>query len=170
MKLTRFNTLICMLLGLTLFLGSCDKEDYNSALPQFGGFKITPEPASSGDSITIEAVQLKKGKLLYRAVYEWKVTCNGELVYQPSTKTVVYDNTPSNPIIKFKMPENLSGECRVEYAGTYHYSGKAPSIKTNANSNNTSQNPLKGSINVTQSGVLYGICKGNVSFDVKAKE
>lgn len=169
MKGIRFFTLLSLLLGLTVFLGSCDNDDYNSVLPRFGGFNITPETPSSGDSITVQVVQLKKGKLLYKAIYEWKVTCNGELVYQPSSKRVTYDDDPSNPVIKFKMPATLSGECRVEYAGTYYYSGSAPSMPATGNSNNTSETN-KGSINVVQSGTLYGVCKGSVSFNVEAKE
>ena len=45
-------------------LVSCDKEDYNSYVPTFKGFRITPSDPTIGDSITITAVQAKKGHLI----------------------------------------------------------------------------------------------------------
>ena len=159
---------ILFLFSLVGFI-SCDKEDYNSYVPTFKGFRITPSDPTIGDSITITAVQAKKGHLIYRATYTWEVKCQGTVMYN-GTKKVVYDNEPADPVIGFRLPDDAPvGNYSVKLSANYQFSGQG-SVINNGGTYDDPEEGISGQINLVNSGLTGGNCSGSDSFVVSSKQ
>ena len=159
---------ILFLFSLVGFI-SCDKEDYNSYVPTFKGFRITPSDPTIGDSITITAVQAKKGHLIYRATYTWEVKCQGTVMYN-GTKKVVYDNEPADPVIGFRLPDDAPvGNYSVKFSANYQFSGQG-SVINNGGTYDDPEEGISGQINLVNSGLTGGNCSGSDSFVVSSKQ
>ena len=159
---------ILFLFSLVGFI-SFDKEDYNSYVPTFKGFRITPSDPTIGDSITITAVQAKKGHLIYRATYTWEVKCQGTVMYN-GTKKVVYDNEPADPVIGFRLPDDAPvGNYSVKFSANYQFSGQG-SVINNGGTYDDPEEGISGQINLVNSGLTGGNCSGSDSFVVSSKQ
>ena len=154
------------LAGLT----GCEKEDYNSYVPVFEGFAVSPAQPVSGDSVVFEAVQSQIGHLLYKAVYTWNITYAtvdpDDRIDTTITQRVVYDANPANPKVGLRLPEGKIGQLSVSFRGEYSYSGTGIQVASGGTYDNPTQGRY-GSINLVQSSQLYGICQGRASISVR---
>ena len=149
-------------------LVSCDEEDYNSYVPTFKGFRVEPSEPTVGDSITITAVQVQKGHLIYRATYNWVVKCQGTVVYDSPHK-VVYDNESADPQIVFRLPDDAPmGTYTVSFTANYKFSGQG-SVINNGGTYDDPEEGISGQINLVNSGLTEGNCSGSTTFVVSSK-
>lgn len=166
-KIFRCCTPLLFLFALVTFV-SCDDEDYSSYVPTFQGFRIDPSEPVVGDSLTITAVQARKGHLIYRATYTWNIQCMSTVMLNKTVK-VVYDNEPADPVIGFRLPEDAPvGNYTVKFTANYQYSGQG----TTVNNGGTYEDPVEGvsgQINMVNSGLTEGNCSGTYSFVVNSK-
>lgn len=160
-----FRSAGILLAACTLFAGvtSCEKEnEYTSVMPVFSGLFVSKPAASPNDSITFEARQQEPGKLIYKATYKWSVYSQGgsEPVYETS-RNVVYDKDPSNPVCGYRIPADASGTYTMKFSATYHYSGQGTMLQGGLRPGSD------GAIRPTSSGTLYGTSEGEISFRVE---
>lgn len=161
---------LLLLLGLAAtVLTGCEEEDYESYVPTFEGFVVSPAEPIGGDSVVFEAVQSQIGHLLYKAVYTWTITytsTSGEDdIEQTVTQKVVYDVQPANPKVGIRVPEGTTGRLEVTFSGEYHYSGTGVQASSGGTYNDPSTGRY-GSIRLVQSSTLYGICRGTARVTV----
>ncbi len=102
-----------------------DDEKYRSQPPEISDMTVTGLDGSStlrtGDKLLATVVQSTKGRLLYRATYEWSSSPSDGVSLSPNKKGVVYDNENDNPTdtIVFSTP----GTYTITFSGTYNISG-----------------------------------------------
>jgi len=169
MKHINILPLTCFIF-LALALGACKDEKQVSYMPTWHGFIYTPKPLVLGDSVTIEAQQQEIGHLIYKAVYSWTATYTipkddgaDSTVTDKKSQTVVYDNDPSNPTVRFHVPGNItSRNFMVTFRGEYHYSA------TGAQGSDGSivGEGTFGSLHRGQSSALYGYSNGTLTIPV----
>lgn len=99
------------LLSLTLF--SCNEEEEGSYPPTYEGFRYEPSKVCPGDSLTITAVQQKKGHYLNATNYNWKMTIKVDNNGVAEDKTLTYSQhtnyggtNSDNPIWGVRLPGN----------------------------------------------------------------
>lgn len=113
-RLTRFFTLIFSITIVTVGFASCDEEEKGSYPPAFYGFTYSPNPVKPGDSITITAVQAKKGHYLNACDYALNIPLTLEQTDGSLKDTTIvskyhtnYDGTDNgNPSFKVLIPAN----------------------------------------------------------------
>lgn len=151
-----------------LALMACEDEKHVSHAPVFSGFRAVSAFADqidlahdlqAGDSIIVTAVQESKGEYIYEAQYRWSVDyTNGETgqsrTLGTKSSTVVYDADPSDPVVRFRLPDTI-GTVRVNFTAEYQYSSATV----------TQIDGSKGGITVSGS-TLMGRATGNRSYNV----
>ncbi len=162
--LKAFGLFLLCSLALPMLTG-CEEDDYESRVPVFEGFLVTPAQPKGGDSVVFEAVQSQIGHLLYRADYTWTIRFNpgtggGEARDTVIKRRVVYDNNPANPKMGFKLKDHEKGGLSATFEAEYSYSGHAGQLISGGNYNNLVQGHV-GQINAVSSSQLYGICRGS---------
>ncbi len=115
MKPTTLITCATALMLGAAALTACDDSD-ESYPPTFKGFSYEPQTVRPGDSLTITAVQAKKGKLLNAVDYSFSMkisvledgeTRDSTLSYSYHTN---YDGTDNgDPVWKLLLPEETVG-------------------------------------------------------------
>ena len=146
---------------------ACKDEKKISFMPTWKGFTYTPKPLVLGDSVTIVAHQLERGQLIYKAVYTWtanyhiqKADGGDSAVTVQKTNTVVYDNDPSDPTIRFHVPGNInSRNYTVTFRGEYHYSANG----VQGSDGSIVGQDTYGSLHNSQSSLLSGISNGTLT-------
>ncbi len=170
--LKAFGLFLCSL-ALPMLTG-CEEDDYESRVPVFEGFLVTPAQPKGGDSVVFEAVQSQIGHLLYRADYTWTIrfspgTGGGVARDTVIKRRVVYDNNPANPKVGFKLKDHEIGSLSATLVAEYSYSGQAGQLISGGTYNNPTQGHV-GKITAVSSSLLYGTCRGTTgSITVKPK-
>ena len=169
MNKTSFFSLFVALVA-AFALSSCEKEDTTSYMPTWKGFTVAPNPVTPGDSVTVTACQDQIGHLIYKAIYNWEVICHlrdmtgaDSVVTKTFSSTVIYDNEPLDPSIRFLIPEGVTRDVSVSFQGRYMYSGQGYS----ANDGSTIQTGFGGMLRRTQSSALEGFSSGSVTVRIK---
>lgn len=163
----------CMLLlaaTLTFFISSCKDEKHYSYMPTWKGFVYSPRPIVLGDSVTIVAQQAEHGKLIYKAVYNWTATYHilrsdgsDSTVVEKKSNTVVYDNNPADPTVRFHVPGNISSRFfTVTFQGEYHYSATG----VQGSDGSIAAEGTSGTLHRGQSSTLYGYSNGTLQLQV----
>lgn len=146
---------------------ACSEEEKGSYPPTYYGFDYYPKPVTSGDSVTIYAVQANKGKYLHSTDYQ--LTLHVTLIGNVDTTIVSkyhtnYDGTDNgNPTFKVKIPDNtISSTAAVSFDARWSNScdgqgGTFYSINTPG---------YLGSIN-SYSYVIYSNAKGSFTLPIK---
>lgn len=157
-------------LALVLVFTACKEEKQVSYMPTWKGFIYSPKPLVKGDSVTIVAQQQEKGHLIYKAVYSWEARYSiprsdgaDSTIVDKKPLTVVYDNDPSDPTVRFHVPGNItSRNVTVTFRGEYHYSA------TGAQGSDGSivGEGTSGSLHRSQSSTLYGVSNGTLTIPV----
>ncbi len=155
---------------LALAFTACKEEKQISYMPTWKGFVYSPKPVVKGDSVTIIAQQLEKGPLIYKAVYTWEARYTiprkdgaDSTIVDKKSQTVVYDNEPSDPTVRFHLPGNItSRNFTVPFRGEYHYSA------TGAQGSDGSivGEGTSGSLHRSQSSTLYGVSNGSLTIPI----
>lgn len=165
-----FISSLVLVAAITLSFLSCEKEDTTSYMPTWKGFNVVPRPVPPGDSVTVTACQDQIGHLIYKAMYNWTVTyhmrdMNGadSTVTKTFNNSVVYDNDPSDPSIRFLVPMEVTRDVSVSFQGRYMYSGQGSS----ASDGSTIQTGFDGMLRRTQSSALEGFSSGSVTIRIK---
>lgn len=125
---------ICCVMLLLVTCLSCsedsDNPKYTSLPPQFSHVETNNLDGDStlrvGERIIFTAVQSKKGKLLYKATYNWG-NKKGDATHS-FTENVIYDNNPANPTdtVVFAHP----GTYTITLNAKYHISGNYDNINS----------------------------------------
>ncbi len=106
---------------------ACD-DDKNASAPSYWGFTYTPTTVHAGDSVTIKAVQRKKGQYLYSTTYNWsmRLTVVDSLYNVVDTtlsykQTTNYDGTYNgDPTWNLKIPEGTtSSSATVSFSASW---------------------------------------------------
>ena len=149
---------------------ACEKEDTSSYMPTWKGFEVTPRPVTPGDSVTVTACQDQIGHLIYKAIYNWTITMHlrdhiggDSVVTKTINQTVIYDNDPSDPSIRFLVPSDVTNDVKVNFQGRYLYSGQG----YQANDGSNIQTGFEGMLRRTQSSALEGFSSGSVTVRIK---
>lgn len=161
MRLIGFFRIGLLLVGfsmLTALMTGCE-EKHVSMLPAFAGFRLEPSQWTAGDSVVITAVQSRTGDLLYKAVYEWRVTC-GDTTFS-RTLPVVYDLDKSDPSFGFRIPEDVSGYTSISFSATYQYS--SATISSDIPGSVTATGGLVGSFSAMAGGTIEASCSGSAT-------
>ncbi len=162
--LKAFGLFLLCLLSLPVFTACEEDEDYESRMPVFKGFKITPAQPKGGDSVVFEVLQSQIGHLLYRADYTWTIRFNpgqggGEARDTVIKRRVVYDHNPANPKVGFKLKEHEIGSLSATFEAEYSYSGQAAQLISGGTYNKPVEGHM-GSITAVSSSQYYGTCRG----------
>lgn len=165
-KTQKFISLLFAVLTMAAVF-SCKEDDKISYMPTWKGFDYSPRPVVLGDSVTIVAQQGEIGNLIYKAVYTWtavyhiqKTDGADSTVTLKKTNTVVYDNDPSDPTVKFLIPRDVtSRNFSVSFKGEYHYSASGVQADDGSLATQTGY----GSLHRSQSSTLYGISNGTLT-------
>lgn len=160
-----------LLAAIAVFVASSCEEDTTSYMPTWKGFSVSPRPAVRGDSVTVTACQDQLGHLIYKAVYTWTVNYHqpneegvDSIVTLDFSNTVVYDNEPADPSVKFLLPaEATTHDIQVSFNGRYMYSGQGSTAYDGSNT----QTGFSGKLRRMQSSPLEGFSAGNVSIPVQ---
>lgn len=156
---------------LALAFTACKEEKQISYMPTWKGFVYSPKPVVKGDSVTIVAQQLEIGNLIYKAVYTWTASyhinkddgSDSTVVIKKNPPSVVYDNDPSDPTVKFLVPGNItSSNVTVSFRGEYHYSADG----VQGSDGSIVGEGTYGSLHRSQSSLLYGISNGTLTIPV----
>ncbi len=163
--------ILFMLIGILVFAGCDEKEGCYP--PTYKGFRIEPTTVFQGDSITITAVQQKKGNYLNATDYTWsinvKVNKNGTdedlaLTYKRHTNYGGTDN--SDPVWGARLPENIvpgAYTCSFQARFSNSADGIGGSFASEGGDGYT------GSI-TSYSYTLYSEAKGSFRFNVLRKQ
>ena len=110
---------------LCVALTACDKEEKGSYPPTYQGFRYVPSTVYAGDSVTITAVQLKKGHYLNTTKYSWSMTVQVDNNGVTESKTLTHavqtnygGISDADPVWGVRLPANTQ-------PGTYACSFKA---------------------------------------------
>lgn len=154
----RISLLVVGFSMVTALMTGCE-EKHVSMLPAFAGFRLEPSQWTAGDSVVITAVQSRTGDLLYKAVYEWRVTC-GDTTFS-RTLPVVYDLDKSDPSFGFRIPEDVSGYTSISFSATYQYS--SATISSDIPGSVTATGGLVGSFSAMVGGMIEASCSGSAT-------
>ncbi len=155
-------------LCLMLLAVSCE-DSGGSYPPTWKGFTYEPSTVHPGDSVTITAVQAKKGKYLYTVTYNFSmrvyvevdgVTQDSTLAYSYKTN---YDGTDNgDPQWKLKLPDNTvptSYPCTFTARWDNYADGRGGSYQC------TGGDGCTGSI-ASQSYTLYSTASGSFTLPI----
>ena len=130
--------LVTCLLSWNIFTACSEDENnpkYTSLPPEIVDVEVQPlnnpdGQVKAGEPFVVRAIQQKKGRLLYKATYEWKAAPTEDGVTHKYTKQVVYDNQPTDPTDTLVI--NYPGMYTIKLNATYYISGSYQIInKTN---------------------------------------
>ena len=159
---------LCALLACVVAMVACDDDEKVSRVPQFSGFRIEPMLWQAGDSVTITAVQLRQGDLLYKAAYTWRVSVEDRANAQLDTVfvcsySVVYDNDRSNPVMGFRIPAQMDvKQFSIGFTAQYHFSANMPTEFPAGV--NDGRSGVYGTISPSAPGQLSCTYSGNYSY------
>ena len=126
------------LLVCNVFTACSEDENnpkYASLPPEFVGVEVQPldnpeGEVKAGEPFVVQAIQQKKGHLLYKALYQWQTAPTEEGVAHKYTEQVVYDNQPADPTDTLVIDH--PGMYTIKLNATYYMSGSYQIInKTN---------------------------------------
>ena len=167
------NKLIAALFAFSgiLVFAACEETNTNSSPPIWYGFRIDPYPAVAGDSLTVTAVQAKKGSLIHATTYKWTLTYNLDKDgINEDTVITVQQNTNydgisnADPTCRFYVPVNAPGRATLSFEAKYAFSGNGY-MGTFGNDYNRPEG-VRGNI-TSYSGILDGGAKGSHTFYIQ---
>lgn len=149
---------------LACALQSCEKKEYLSYPPSWKGFEC-PENVKPGDTITIRAVQNKKGHLINATTYTWTIYVQREDGKEPaelgkSIKTNYDGTSNADPEITITIPNDAVVGQQVTVRFKAYYSFSANGMQ---GSWGKEQSGLSGILNSTSS-TMSGDATGSVFF------
>ncbi len=156
---------VCSLFSIV----ACDDSE-GAYVPTYYGFSYSPSTVHAGDSVTICAVQQKKGHYLNKCTYSWSMrlsivdsldnTVDSTLTYSQSTN---YDGTYNgDPTWKVKIPEGtVSRSTSVSFSARWSNSADGNGSYTTS----TGGNGTTGSITAT-TYVLYSNASGSFTLPI----
>lgn len=151
-----FNLLVLSIMMMALNTScSSDDDEYQSKLPMFSDMVANMDVIYTDTTVSITAVQSKKGHLLDRTEYHWYMNNTNNCIY---SNAATYDNTPSNPTCIFKTPSS-PGAYTIIFKGEYNFSGKAGNGSqsgqlANGLSINEEFYPLKGIVTLKKTFIV----------------
>ena len=168
--LTIFHFTLYLSLALVLVFTACEDEKQVSYMPTWKGFTYAPKTIIKGDTVTIVAQQQEKGHLIYKAVYSWEARYSiprsdgaDSTIVDKKSQTVVYDNDPSDPTVRFHVPGNItSRNFTVTFHGEYHYSASG----VQGSDGSIVGEGTSGTLHRSQSSALYGVSNGSLAIPV----
>lgn len=115
-----------LLLFFVLTLASCGDDDYASEPPLLDDITVKSLSTGSdeihaGEKLVATAVQRKRGKLLYKAKYQWSISDEDESISHKYKTAVVYDYEPQDPTDTLII--NKAGTYTLKFYGHYDNSG-----------------------------------------------
>ncbi len=112
--------------AVSLVMAACSEDEKGSYPPTYYGFDYYPKPASAGDSVTITAVQAKKGHHLNATDYQLSVRVRVDENGSKDSTIVCkyhtnYDGTDNgSPTFKVKIPDNtISNSAAVTFTARW---------------------------------------------------
>ncbi len=144
-------------LGAAVVAFAACEEDHVSIIPTFSGFRIEPLVWNAGDSVTITAVQLNKGDMLYEAEYHWRVACEDTVFTK--IDSVVYDADKSDPYFGFRLPADFKGR-KAEITFNAEYDCSSSTSQLAPGGSGSTQPGLYGRITTSVASQLYGMGSG----------
>ena len=132
MKQTRYISALLMaacLFSLNVFTACSEDENnpkYASLPPEIVGVEVQPlnnpdGQVKAGEPFVVRAIQQKKGRLLYKAIYKWQTAPTEDGVAHKYTQQVVYDNQPADPTDTLVIDN--PGMYTIKMNATYYMSG-----------------------------------------------
>lgn len=161
------------LFALTIFMAvfavcfaACDDDEKGSYPPAFYGFTYSPNPVKPGDSVTITAVQARKGQYLIGCDYSLNVRLKQEdgetnIVSKYHTN---YDATnKANPTFKILIPANIIGNSAyVSFSARWNNSADGIGGEYSASDNSG----YLGQI-ISRGYLLYSEASGNFNLPIE---
>lgn len=155
-------------------LTACSDEDKNSYPPTWKGFSLSPSKPQAGDSLTVTALQDRKGHFINATQYQWTLTCsllnedgsNEEYTLTEQDRTNYDGLSNADPVHSFLIPARAVGRATVSFKATYNYS--AQGIEVNYGGDYSRPVGVQGSI-LSQSGQMSGGASGSVNFVISGK-
>lgn len=152
---------------------ACEEANTDSYPPIWYGFRLEPYPPVAGDSLTVTAVQAKKGSLIHATTYKWTLTYNLDKdgINEDTVITVLqntnYDGiSNADPTCRFHVPVNASGRAALSFEAKYSFSGNG--YMGTFGNNYERPEGIRGNI-TSYSGILDGGAKGSFSFNIMQK-
>ena len=130
--------LVTCLLSWNIFTACSEDENnpkYTSLPPEIKDVEVQPlnnpdGQVKAGEPFVVRAIQQKKGRLLYKAVYKWQTAPTEDGVAHKYTQQVVYDTQPADPTDTLVIDH--PGMYTIKMNATYYMSGSYQIInKTN---------------------------------------
>ncbi len=145
MKYMTNKSLLTILMIILCFLAygfnSCsdnsNESEYQSIPPKFTNILLTSQQegiAEAGKEFTLTALQSKKGKLLYKAKYNWTIEPSDENIEKKFTQEVIYDKNNADPTANFIIPNK--GKYKITFTGLFYISGQPGNYNSTEVSNN----------------------------------
>lgn len=153
---------------------ACEEANTDSYPPIWYGFRLEPYPPVAGDSLTVTAVQSKKGYLIYTTTYTWTLSCSlridpvtvKDTVLTVTQKTNYDGISNADPTHRFLIPANAEGRATVSFEARYAYAGNG--VQADFGGDYTRPEGIRGSI-TSKSGTLSGGANGSVTFYIQEK-
>lgn len=168
------KTCLFLLSALCLCLSACSNDDDGGYPPTFQGFRYEPATVYPGDSVTITAVQLKKGNNIYGAKHAWtltlKVDNNGteeELTLSYNTPSGRNESSTENPSWGVKIPANTVGGTAYPCRFTANWNNAADGESVSFNGG-TGEGCV-GTIN-SENSVLYSRANGSFNLPIRKRQ
>lgn len=158
-------SVLCKCAFALVLLASCE-EDNITRYPAFGGFRLQPnEWWHPGDSVTVTAVQLTQGDLIYKAKYKWEITVSlsdGTTKSYTKNYEVIYDKEKQNPQFGFRLEEGQTGPVTIRFKADYYNSASgAPEVPKSMKADG-----CHGEIQITGASGLYGKASGTCAWNI----
>ena len=156
-------------------LSACSDDDKQSYPPTWKGFELSPSVAVAGDSLTVTALQDRKGHLINATKYTWTLSCtlvkdDGSFEDYSLTETnqTNYDGlSNADPKHRFLIPAEASGRATIAFQAVYNYS--AQGIEVSYGGDYSRPTGVLGNI-LSQSGQMSGGASGSVNFNIQGRE
>ena len=170
-KILYFATIAVALAALS----ACSDDDKQSYPPTWSGFTLSPASPVAGDSLTVTAVQDRKGHLINATTYTWTLSCilyNDEGMPEDYSLTETfktnYDGLSSgDPVHSFLIPSRAMGRATISFQATYNYSARG--IEVFYGGDYSRPVGMLGSI-LSQSGQMSGGASGSVNFTIQGRD
>ncbi len=158
---------------LCLSFTGCNDDDSDCYPPVYHGFTYQPNIVYAGDSVTITAVQQRKGNHLNATDYIWKLTLQIEDNENTRDTTLAYNQhtnyggiSNADPEWKLKIPNNtIAGtySCRFEAQWSNSSDGVGGVFRGGTGEG------CYGTI-TSSSGVLYSQASGSFSLPINRRQ
>lgn len=165
---------VALTIGIAAFaicLVACDEDEKGCYPPVYYGFTYSPNPVRPGDSVTISAIQARKGHYLNACDYRLSVPLEIEEKNGNVKDTTIvssyhtnYDGTDNgNPTFKILIPANtLSANAYVTFSARWSNSADGVGGDYSA----TGETGYLGQI-VSTSYLLYSNATGHFNLPIK---